>query len=120
MQMWVSLVGRYPQGILPEGECGDICPHISHGMMYSCIPFVAQNTRPLYSGSSAINSACKHFCIRMVAEPSVDELRGFVSYPPPCTNRPQLWQLQPPILQSVWLSPQAEDRRVWGQASRLA
>ena len=56
-----------------------------------------------------------YICARMVAEPSADELRGF-AFHPPCTNRPQLWQLQPPILQSAWLSPQAGDGRIWDQA----
>ena len=57
----------------------------------------------------------QHFVTRMVAEPSADELRGF-AFHPPCTNRPQLCQLQPPILQSAWLSLQAGDGRIWDQA----
>ncbi len=73
----------------------------------------------------------RHFCIRMVAEPSVDGLPYCSSYPSPFTNRHPPWtqlmeqtQLGPLPLQAVWLSgtlrrQREEDERSWGQASSL-
>ena len=67
----------------------------------------------------------------MVAEQSVDELRGFVFYPSPFAIRQSPWtqlleqtQLGPLPLQAVWLSGTSrrrreEGERSWGRASSL-